>query len=179
MVRRRSVSSTQSFLRNPNKRVCRESRRSPVGANPTRPIGRSAGSNQSSGEFEESVIYPYVELNRFSVGAGEWIGVGPRFVSCECGGLPGPVALIEAKIPICAGPVCEPCFCDAILRLERRPHDSLTTTLYRRPATQELLRPHDQSLRPRGRKVRAISGTFARRVNSGRCAVVSDSRTGP
>ena len=32
---------------NPEKRVCRESRRSPVGANPTRPIGRSAGSNQS------------------------------------------------------------------------------------------------------------------------------------
>ena len=27
-------------------RVCRESCRSPVGANPTRPIGRSAGSNQ-------------------------------------------------------------------------------------------------------------------------------------
>ena len=30
----------------PEIRVCRESRRSPVGANPTRPIGRSAGSNQ-------------------------------------------------------------------------------------------------------------------------------------
>jgi len=28
------------------KRVRRESRRSPVGANPTRPVGRSAGSNQ-------------------------------------------------------------------------------------------------------------------------------------
>ena len=27
-----------------------------------------------------------VELNRYPVGAGEWIGVGPRLVSCECDG---------------------------------------------------------------------------------------------
>jgi len=30
-----------------------------------------------------------VELNRYAVGVGEWIGVGPRFVSCECDGLAG------------------------------------------------------------------------------------------
>jgi len=28
-----------------------------------------------------------VELNRYAAGAGEWIGVGPRFVSCECDSL--------------------------------------------------------------------------------------------
>jgi len=29
------------------------------------------------------------ELNRYAVGAGEWIGVDPRFVSCACDGLRG------------------------------------------------------------------------------------------
>ena len=32
---------------------------------------------------------PYVELNRYAVGAGEWIGVGPRLVSCESDPLAG------------------------------------------------------------------------------------------
>ncbi len=31
----------------------------------------------------------YVELNRYAVGVGEWIGVGTRLVSCECDGLAG------------------------------------------------------------------------------------------
>ena len=38
-----------------NEPVCRESRRFPVGANPTRPIGRSAGSNQSGAGGNECV----------------------------------------------------------------------------------------------------------------------------
>ena len=25
----------------------------------------------------------FVELNRYAAGAGEWIGISPRFVSCE------------------------------------------------------------------------------------------------
>ncbi len=39
-------SSIIPVTRDSEKRVFRESRRSPVGANHTRPIGRSAGSNQ-------------------------------------------------------------------------------------------------------------------------------------
>ena len=30
-----------------------------------------------------------VELNRYAVGSGAWIGAGPRLVSCECDGMPG------------------------------------------------------------------------------------------
>jgi hypothetical protein len=30
-----------------------------------------------------------VELNRYAVGAGEWVGVSPRLVSCECDPLAG------------------------------------------------------------------------------------------
>ncbi len=36
------------------------SRRSPVGGNPDRPIGRAAGSKQSGEGFTKSVIWPYV-----------------------------------------------------------------------------------------------------------------------
>ncbi len=43
-----AVPITRLINQSPIKRVRRESRRSPVGANPTRPIGRSAGSNQSA-----------------------------------------------------------------------------------------------------------------------------------
>ena len=31
----------------------------------------------------------YVELNRYAVGVGERVGVGPRLVSCESAPLPG------------------------------------------------------------------------------------------
>ena len=44
-----------TFFENPKYRVCRESRRSPVGANPTRPIGRSAGSNQGDARGNKCV----------------------------------------------------------------------------------------------------------------------------
>ena len=63
-----------------------------MGANLTRPIGRLAESNQSGEKSWKSFIYSHVELNRYAVGAvgaGEWIEVDPRFVSCKCGGLPG------------------------------------------------------------------------------------------
>ncbi len=46
---RRKVSTTRrctTTMRHAEKPVCRESRRFSVGANPIRPIGRSAGSNQ-------------------------------------------------------------------------------------------------------------------------------------
>ena len=82
------------------------------------------------------------------------------------------------KILICAKPICEPCFCDALLRRERWPQDSAAATLYRRPATQELLGRHDQGLRPGGREVCAVIGPFAGRVDSPRRAGVSDSPTG-
>ena len=50
-----STRQTAEVLRNPEKRVCRVSRRFPVGANPTRPIGHSAGSNQSGAGGNECV----------------------------------------------------------------------------------------------------------------------------
>ena len=65
--------------KNPNNSVRRESRRSPVGANPTRPIGRSAGSNQGDegpdSEYQNSstrdipqqtTLVTHVILHRFS-----------------------------------------------------------------------------------------------------------------
>ncbi len=39
--------------------------------------------------FTIGSFYINVELNRYAVGVGEWIGVGPCFVSCECDGLAG------------------------------------------------------------------------------------------
>ncbi len=50
---------TPARVGSPSNSVRRESRRSPVGANPTRPIGRSAGSNQGDdGLNSESSIIP-------------------------------------------------------------------------------------------------------------------------